>query len=246
MGKRKKKNKNKHKLLTDVFKPKNNVKVIAKCHEGFTEIYPNIFVGKALDIDVNLLNKVDILVPLAFVDGEIWDTGWRGSVIYIPIEDYGTLPEDVERYMVEKMLRIIKKGKSIAIFCSGGHGRTGYFTSLLLGKLGVEDPIELLRDKYCKNAVETDSQIKAIARFLDKPELNARHFATAGQLFDYYNQYYSVQPKKQVGFHQENTKRCMDCIYFGSYADSYYGSCDMTYRTKNAYEATCNFYEPDI
>ena len=59
----------------------------------------------------------------------------------------------------------------MGLFCLGGHGRTGYVASAVLGKLGYEDPIGFLRKKYCGRAVESNAQISHIAQFLDRPEL---------------------------------------------------------------------------
>jgi hypothetical protein len=64
----------------------------------------------------------------------------------------------------------LSQGKRVAIFCIGGHGRTGYFASLVLGKLGIDDPIAHIREKHCKKAVEDQSQVEHIADFLNRPE----------------------------------------------------------------------------
>lgn len=57
------------------------------------------------------------------------------------------------------------------MFCLGSHGRTGYVASVVLGKLGYEDPIGCLRKKYCRRTVESDAQINHIAQLLNRPEL---------------------------------------------------------------------------
>jgi hypothetical protein len=154
--------------ITDTTQVKKHVPL---CHLGFKEIFNNVYVGKVYDITITLLNKIDILVPLDYVGGTIWDLEWNGEIYYVPIKDYSVLPKNIEEQKVDYILNKIKEGKRVAIFCIGGHGRTGYFASLILGKLGVEDPIKLLREKYCKDTIETQEQVDAVADFLNLPNL---------------------------------------------------------------------------
>src|SRR5690606_13537712 len=67
-------------------------------------------------------------------------------------------------------------GKHVGIFCIGGHGRTGYFTACLLHVIrpDINDPVQWLRDNYCKKVVETSEQVDAIVKFTGKEEL-AKH-----------------------------------------------------------------------
>jgi len=102
-------------------------------------------------------------------------------------------------------------GKKVAIFCIGGHGRTGYFTSLLLGKLGIEDPIDYLRKNYCEKAVETNCQVEAIANFLDRPELIERYRMTEREIGFRYISLYNYIP--------QNT--CGTCLYYSSVFGGY-------------------------
>lgn len=52
----------------------------------------------------------------------------------------------------------------VIVYCLGGHGRTGTALSILAGVSGVtkSDPVEYIRNRYCKNAVETVSQEKYV------------------------------------------------------------------------------------
>lgn len=54
----------------------------------------------------------------------------------------------------------------VAIYCMGGHGRTGTAASILACKLGwvAHDacPVEWLREIYCKEVVESEEQIRYI------------------------------------------------------------------------------------
>src|SRR5690606_12330099 len=101
---------------------------------------------------------VDVLVPLDSVSGAIWEEGWRGKVYYVPITDGGVLPDDVAMEKAERVVRWVREGKKVGVFCLGGHGRTGYFAGLVLGLMGVEDPVTFLRRAYCKNSLETKEQ----------------------------------------------------------------------------------------
>lgn len=141
------------------------------CHCGPVEVIRNLFCGSALEaLDMVCAPIwVDTLVPLNDLDASIWDLGFRGEILYYPISDYGTLPDDVLDDLIFKVLERLKSGKKVGIFCLGGHGRTGYVAAALLGRLGCEDPIRFLRSNYCKNAVESFAQIQHIAEFLDNP-----------------------------------------------------------------------------
>lgn len=192
-------------------------KTESQCHEGFTEIYPGIYVGRKWDVE-RVMNKVDVLIPLDSVHGSIWEDGYTGEIMYIPIEDYSVLPKWVEAEMVNKVLDLLMSDKKVAIFCIGGHGRTGYFTSLLLGKLGIEDPIDYLRKNYCEKAVEAKCQVEAIANFLDRPELIERYRMTEREIGFRYN--YNYSGYSLYNYTPQNT--CGTCLYYSS---SFGGYC---------------------
>lgn len=53
----------------------------------------------------------------------------------------------------------------VVIYCQGGHGRTGTALSILAAKAGYMKkgcPVAWVRKRYCKNSVETTSQMKYI------------------------------------------------------------------------------------
>jgi hypothetical protein len=187
--------------------------------------------------------------------------------MYIPVTDYSVLPKQIEAIMVYRVLQKIRSGKKVAIFCIGGHGRTGYFTSLLLGKLGIEDPIKYIRDNYCESAVETNSQVSAIAKFLGHPEWEGIYHTIGysksyydwgnyrGYDYDdysYYNNYnkYNKESstKQSIGFKMEEKKEetnagcpvyCEDCPYFSlSNSKNGSGHCYKYDSTANSYD-TC-------
>jgi len=109
------------------------------CHIGPVEVIENLFCGseyEALTMAVPI--QVDTLIPLNSLDAAIWDLGFRGEILYYPIKDYGSLPNDVLDDLISKILDRLSSGKKVGLFCMGGHGRTGYVASVVLGKLGYE------------------------------------------------------------------------------------------------------------
>lgn len=139
------------------------------CHE-VTEITSGLFLG-ALSQVREMITKfnVDVLVPLDSLDGYIWGLGFRGTIEYCPIKDYGILPYDVYEGLCKKIVAYIKDGKKVGLFCLGGHGRTGYVAAGVLGLLGeVFDPVGVLWDKYCEKSIESIEQLEEIAKISDK------------------------------------------------------------------------------
>lgn len=145
------------------------------CH-SYKEILPNFFIGGTGHVqDFVQKEKVEVLIPLDSLTGKIWEWGFDGEIYYYPIEDYYILPEDAEINLVQKIINYLEQGKKVAMFCLGGHGRTGYIASLVLGYEGIADPIGYLRSNYCTEAVESTEQVKAIADFMGNPELYKKY-----------------------------------------------------------------------
>ena len=130
------------------------------------EIIPGLLLGSVNDVDDMVRAGADVLVPLAFMDGRVWNTGWRGEIIYCPITDMDVLPDDVLYLLVEMISRRLDCQKKVGLFCAGGHGRTGYVAACVLADRGVSDPIGYLRSKYSAKAIETDKQAEAVFRFI--------------------------------------------------------------------------------
>lgn len=73
------------------------------------------------------------------------------------------------RPMWEELIDLIKKVEgNIAVYCVGGHGRTGTALSILAALGGVVpleyDPVKWIRDRYCDEVVETNAQVDYIKR----------------------------------------------------------------------------------
>ena len=140
------------------------------CHNGPVEVYPNLYLGSLAESS-QMAEFCDILVPLAECYGTIWDKGFRGEIWYYPIRDYSILPDDVATQAVTKIVSALENKKKVGIFCLGGHGWTGYLACLVLGALDYADPIRYIRENYCKLAVESNEQIKQIAKKCEAPWL---------------------------------------------------------------------------
>ena len=129
------------------------------------EIVPGFVLGGLRCLREILDKQPDVLVPLDRLPGHVWECGFRGEILYYPITDYGVLPRDVLENLVRAILERLNAGKRVALFCAGGHGRTGYVAACVLFQLGKENPIDFLRKNYSMSAVESEEQEQAVERF---------------------------------------------------------------------------------
>jgi protein-tyrosine phosphatase len=85
----------------------------------------------------------------------------------IPVDSFDGQPPTLLRIewqaLVQDMLALPNPTRFL-VFCQGGHGRTGTVLSVLYGMTHPDDgdPVAIIRGLYCKEAVETDSQIAYI------------------------------------------------------------------------------------
>ena len=135
------------------------------------QIVPGLILGGIDDLDAMLAMRPDALVPLDRLPGRIWQTGFRGEILYRPIPDREVLPDDVLDELVASILTRIHAGKRVALFCTSGHGRTGYVAACTLHMLGVTEPLPFLWHNYSACAVETDVQMMAVERFCQRHAL---------------------------------------------------------------------------
>ena len=129
------------------------------------EIVPGLMLGGIRDLQAILDWKPDVLFPLDRLPGYVWETGFRGEVVYYPITDYGVLPADVLEKLVDTVVERLHAGKRAAVFCVGGHGRTGYVAACILHRIGIRNPIDFLRRNYSFSAVESEEQELEVERF---------------------------------------------------------------------------------
>ena len=139
---------------------------MSDCHT-VTEILPGLFIGGLRDLQQILEMEPDVLVPLDSLSGYIWELGFRGEILYYPIQDMKILPLDVTDRLVRDVLARLDAGKRAAVFCVGGHGRTGYAAACILAARGNKDPISWLREHYCAFAVENARQEEGIREYME-------------------------------------------------------------------------------
>jgi len=95
----------------------------------------------------------------------------------LPIKDYGVpnhLGAEFWEALANDILAMLKDGMKIIVFCQGGHGRTGMVASILCYLLNPKaigpDPINWVREHYCKKAVETAEQVEYVHKMVGLPK----------------------------------------------------------------------------
>lgn len=85
---------------------------------------------------------------------------------WLPIHDF-SVPEDDEQVVmaVKEIITAALSGKDVYAGCMGGWGRTGLFLAIVAKALGVEKPVEFIREHYTSRAVETKEQYQYVMNF---------------------------------------------------------------------------------
>lgn len=148
------------------------------CHVDPCEVIPGLWLG-SYRAESKFLQVCSTIVPLNDAV-DVWSSGWRGDILYVPIRDYKALPDDVLSKYVGIVVEKLTAGEHVGIYCLGGHGRTGYFAAAVLWALGIpqlagKEPIEYLRAHYCKDAVESDEQVMSLVRYTGIKELSSKY-----------------------------------------------------------------------
>ena len=132
------------------------------CHEA-REIVPGLLLGGLDNLEELRAMGTEVLFCLCEVPPSL--SQWPGELLSCPIEDGGVLEDNALEAVVEAVLARLEQGKRVGIFCLGGHGRTGYVAACVLARLGINRPISYLQKHYCRKAVETEEQVRAIRSF---------------------------------------------------------------------------------
>ena len=93
------------------------------------------------------------------------------NFLWLPIVDFKTVPEQnwvTWKQRIVQVAKLVTDEKRVIAFCAGGHGRTGLFLASVLAHMEPEhdDPVSVLRSRYCHKAVETKAQEAQVLRFL--------------------------------------------------------------------------------
>ncbi|OGF81588.1 hypothetical protein A2924_02470 [Candidatus Giovannonibacteria bacterium RIFCSPLOWO2_01_FULL_44_16] len=115
------------------------------------------------------LTDIDTLAVLAErIPASIWSMGFTGTIFAHPLSDLGGVNGPWEKFL-EKIWQEVVDGKRIFAFCEGGHGRTGTFLASLIAMIEKpDDPIAVMRERYCQRAVETIYQAERIFALVGK------------------------------------------------------------------------------
>lgn len=94
-----------------------------------------------------------------------FDLGFANELM-VPWPDFG-LPAVKDTFWVALHSKILNNNwESVCFHCAMGHGRTGTALCAMLIKVANysgRDAVMLVRDEYCKNAVETRAQMNYLA-----------------------------------------------------------------------------------
>ncbi len=99
-----------------------------------------------------------------------WAEPRQTQGVYIDWPDYSIPNDDGELVEVVKwVLEELRNGTTFEAACLGGHGRTGTFIACLLVAQGISpgEAIEYVREKHCKEAIESSKQVDYVAKFYE-------------------------------------------------------------------------------
>lgn len=146
----------------------------------------------------NHLSAVDVLIVLAPEHApNLYDNGWAGTIMAIPIDDFGVMPSPTTFDHLLRRVYGLCKDYKVGIGCAGGHGRTGYFLASMIALIEVDaiDPIQDLRERVgCIEMVETLPQAEGIFSF--RPEAMPENYYQEFALSDP-TQWFGQQYPKQ-------------------------------------------------
>lgn len=149
-------------------------------------------VSLSISLDTHRFNESNVMVDTyGFLRESI-------RQILFPIQDLGT--PSVHRIgqfdnVLSEVYSYLKGGLNVHVNCQGGHGRTGLLLACLLGKyfkaLVKDNPVEYLRNTYCKGAVETFPQHKFVSLYTGTRKPKHRDYYTAYADFEYVPKVYN-------------------------------------------------------
>ena len=199
-----------------------------ECHTGNVEVFTSphgviIVAGGKIRGAKPFAEDIDVIVPLNGDDArgvvamsdsakalfpKTAKTTVDKPIVSIDVPDFSVpdLPAEFWKTFADE-IDGLGEGKKVLFYCVGGHGRTGTALAILHGLWYPEkgDPVKIIREKYCKRAVESISQIAYIEGVtgIDVNEEPSKSAVTVvskkGQAAwdgwrDYYDDYYASGP----------------------------------------------------
>lgn len=150
------------------------------CHKGNVPIFEKdgvIILGGGYSREAEP-RDVDIVIDLADNVSSSWSgsipTNWKSkdivlgpTILYLTIEDFNAPTRVTKEFWVALWEDLKAQAPcKVLILCQGGHGRTGLVVTCLMmaAKFEVGDinPLQWLRDNYCKKAVESQVQLEYV------------------------------------------------------------------------------------
>lgn len=189
------------------------INLIKNCHKGNILVFDwnDIdFYGGGIYRDCDI-DDCDLVIGLGVQVSDLFTTQTNIPKKYLPkflqkkrffleIEWRDFSVPKMKRKDWEDLLNMILRMKKdfgitkVLFCCAGGHGRTGTALSILAYLCGIErnNPIKFIRKIYCKEAIETYSQIDYINEicgiFLDEKPSKEKDFDFS--LKNYYSRYH--------------------------------------------------------
>jgi hypothetical protein len=110
----------------------------------------------------------DVLVPLTQLKQPV-----NHPVINLALPDFGGVPVDWRQRLEQLIIPELAAGKTLLAFCFASHGRTGTFLASLIALLEsaeeTPDPIAAVRQRHCREAVESLAQAQGIFALRGQP-----------------------------------------------------------------------------
>ena len=120
--------------------------------------------------DVDCLGLTHIYALTSCLYSRLYHEGFKGVVYGVAFPDQDVLPDKAHRQVIESIVTTARKGLKIGFYCMGGHGRTGAILGSLIALVEKpEDPIKVVRERYCKQAIESKKQAERVFAMVGKP-----------------------------------------------------------------------------
>lgn len=122
--------------------------------------------------DLNIFLTDTWLPAIPLVSGKIQSYGSSKPTIYYEIADrHAPRNEGGFNFLLRTTVDYLKMGKSVAVSCLGGHGRTGLVLACLwqISHPTCKDPIFAIRQQGCKKWVESEEQARYILQRFKLP-----------------------------------------------------------------------------